>query len=83
MTSYTDGQVLELIHWCKRESEQTQASVLRSLLADRTRLQAKLEAATNTLEEIHCVAYDEIEVKRLADQAIDAARAAIGDSHEA
>ena len=79
MTSYTDEQVQQRAKWCRDVGYDVIAGLIESLLADRTRLQAKLEAATNTLEEIHCVAYDEIEVKRLAGQAIDSARAKKGD----
>ena len=50
MTSYTDEQVLDLIGVCREGPIQAAmnhmhiATILRSLLADRTRLQAEVEA---------------------------------------
>ena len=99
MTSYTDEQVLELANWCEKESEQPHASMLRSLLADRARLQAEVKALrpnaeryrwirndlTGAVEEAILIdRYGDVEVRLGVnlDQAIDAARVAIGDSHE-
>lgn len=109
MTSYTDEQVLEFVLWCERhEMPDVVLSFLRSLHADRTRLQADVESLRTNAErylwlrkntegdfgptmvwangwsseysgQIICNMYKNIEEY---DQAIDTARAAIGDNHE-
>lgn len=42
-TSYTDEQVLKQIQWCEWLKQDTAAECIRSLFADRQRLQAEVE----------------------------------------
>lgn len=85
MTSYTDEQVLNAAVWVEADGSKHCGNVIRSILADRTRLQAAIDVELVDLEMTlqAVVAQDPREeiILRLSDQkrrisqAIDSARA--------
>lgn len=83
MTSYTDEQVEACRKWCEENGYERVESMLHSLLADRTRLQAKVDAASSVLKRYQDARVfsnpHTRQVARSIAEEIDSARAKKGD----